>query len=186
MNRILSAAVMIVFAACSQPNTGYKIEGRVTADVKDGQKIYLVPMEHANAGNVDSTFVKEGKFTFEGDTERVAVIRLPMLQRLDAQELLVVTEPGTTQVTYGRNSSAHGTPQNELLQHWKELTITRNRTFSRYMDAQRDSAAQAETGKLKIAADAANQAFEQYTRKVVRSHPGTTVQQFLTRLTGIR
>ena len=47
------------------------------------------------------------------------------LLRLAIQELIVITEPGTTYVIADSTSSAYGTPQNEVLQSWKNnLTKT--------------------------------------------------------------
>ena len=38
------------------------------------------------------------------------------------ENLLVITEPGETYVTIGPVSSSRGTPQNDSLQVWKNLT----------------------------------------------------------------
>jgi hypothetical protein len=50
----------------------------------------------------------------------MAIIRTRPILRLTLQELLIVTEPGITKVVLNSVSSAHGTPQNDALQLWKE------------------------------------------------------------------
>ena len=90
----------------------------------DGEPVYLVPVKNATAGNVDSTYIRQGAFRFEripgGEQEDVWIIRTRPLLRLKLQELLIILEPGRLQVTLDSLSYAHGTPSNDALQQWKE------------------------------------------------------------------
>ena len=49
-------------------------------------------------------------------------IRVDYQVRTGVQDLLVVSEPGDLEVGIDSISSAKGTPQNDSLQRWKELT----------------------------------------------------------------
>ena len=87
----------------------------------DGAQIFLVPADGPQTSQtVDSVYIRDGKFYFEGTKEQMAILRLEMKQRLNYQELLVVTEPGDIYVYYSKNGRTAGTPQNEHLQQWKE------------------------------------------------------------------
>ena len=92
----------------------------------DSALLFLVPMEGPHPRPVDSVFVAaDGKFEFRGNVEQMAVLRLAWRQRYGTQELLVVTEPGVTEVILDSISSSHGTPQNDALQQWKEAREAR-------------------------------------------------------------
>lgn len=100
----------------------FVIEGTLPANRYDSACLYLVPMQGPHPRPVDSVFVNaDGKFRFEGNVEQMAVLRLSMRQRIGVQDLLVCTEPGLTRVVLDSISSCiEGTPQNQILQQWKD------------------------------------------------------------------
>ena len=93
----------------------FVVEGTLPADRYEGAWLYMPKP-------VDSVQVaRDGFFRFTGNVEQVAVLRLDWHVRYGIQELLVVTEPGVTRVRLDSISSCvEGTPQNMLLQQWKE------------------------------------------------------------------
>lgn len=100
----------------------FVIEGTLPAERYEGAWLYMVPMRGPEPKPVDSVAVaRDGSFRFTGNVEQVAVLRLDWHVRYGIQELLVVTEPGVTRVRLDSISSCiEGTPQNMLLQEWKE------------------------------------------------------------------
>lgn len=99
----------------------FLIEGRLPANRYDSAVLYLVPMQGPHPRPVDSVLVNaDGTFSFRGNVEQMAVLRLDYRHRYGIQELLVVTEPGHTNVVLDTVSSAAGTPQNDALQVWKD------------------------------------------------------------------
>lgn len=127
------AAVLVTLTSCSRTessataaseDTDFVIEGTVE-HIDDiifpaGAKIWLVPFFGPHPRPVDSCIVApDGKFRFEGNNELLATIRLSAKVRYGYQDLLVVTEPGTTHATIGAASSASGTPMNDALEDWK-------------------------------------------------------------------
>lgn len=100
----------------------FVVEGTLPADRYEGAWLYMVPMRGPEPKPVDSVQVaRDGFFRFTGNVEQVAVLRLDWHIRYNVQELLVVTEPGVTRVKLDSISSCvEGTPQNMLLQQWKE------------------------------------------------------------------
>ena len=110
-----------LLASCSQ-NNGYVIYGTVSNPDLEGAQVFLVPLENATKETVDSVYIHDQMFEFRGTEERVAEIRIEMYKRYGNENLLVVTEPGETFVTIGEVSSSRGTPQNDSLQVWKNLT----------------------------------------------------------------
>ena len=131
MKKILLFIAAVMLMSCTS-NKGHKftINGSVPSTQFDGKKIYLVPYEGSNKSNVDSTIIKDGQFTFQGDTERICIIKTEILQGLDLQDLLVVTEEGDIMVKMDKNSSCHGTKQNEQLQQWKDAIMRKNHDIS--------------------------------------------------------
>lgn len=123
---IAVAASLLTMAGCKETQKTFGadtfvIEGQLPAETFDSACLYLVPMYGPHPRPVDSVFVeRNGHFRFEGNVEQMAVLRLERFRRIGIQELLVCTEPGVTYVTLDSISSSHGTPQNDLLQQWKE------------------------------------------------------------------
>lgn len=115
----LAGAVLL--ASCSQ-SSEYVIYGTVSNPDLEGAKVFLVPLENAVKENIDSTYIRNQAFEFRGTQERMADIRIERYKRFGNENLLVVTEPGELYVTIGQVSSGRGTPQNDSLQVWKNLT----------------------------------------------------------------
>ena len=89
----------------------------------NGKKVFLVPMDRpATMETVDSVVIENGTFEFTADVNEMKVIRVDYHFRSGVQDLLVVSEPGDLEVVIDSISSAKGTPQNDSLQRWKELT----------------------------------------------------------------
>ena len=179
MKYLLYLCLLLMLVGCGQQQPAYRIEGTVDGNVREGQKVYLVPMENANRGNVDSTYIHEGRFTFEGDTERVSIVRLPIQERQLAQEMLVITEPGVIKVHIGRNSTVAGTPQNEQMQRWKDAMIARGICFRQYMQACQDSLGEVQLSALKSRYDSADASMREVTRTIIDRMKGQTIAKFL-------
>lgn len=133
----------------------YRIHGRVTANDLEGKQIFLVPLGHETAEFVDSVHIHNHEFAFRGKEHWMCEIRLGKYYRDKGQNLLVVTEPGDIYVTIGPDSSGGGTPQNDSLQVWKDLTIARNRVFGSLYDAGR-----------RAEADSVHNAYKERTREL--------------------
>ena len=139
---LLTAALL-----CSCNNSGYHIRGTVTDPSLEGAIVFLVPVTEPvhlpEKDNLDSTFIKNGRFEFKGTKERMVDVRIEKLKRMNVQNLLVVTEPGEISVVLGPRSSSSGTPQNDSLQVWKDITESRGKlglTPQAYMDRTRSMA----------------------------------------------
>lgn len=122
--------VLAAFTSCRRAesstsgDTRFVIEGTVEhiedAVYPAGTQIWLVPFFGPHPRPVDSCLVADdGTFRFEGNNELLATVRLSAQVRCGYQDLLVVTEPGTTHVTISAVSSGGGTPQNDALEDWK-------------------------------------------------------------------
>ena len=116
---LLAGAVLL--ASCSR-NKEYVIYGSVSNPDLEGAKVFLVPLENAAEETIDSVCIRNRMFEFRGIGEKMAEIRIERFKRYGNENLLVVTEPGETYVTIGQVSSGRGTPQNDTLQVWKNLT----------------------------------------------------------------
>ena len=114
-------AGVAMLASCSRSNE-YVIYGTVSNPDLEGAQVFLVPLENPVKETIDSVYIKNQMFEFRGTEEKIADIRIERFKRLGNENLLVITEPGETYVTIGPVSSSRGTPQNDSLQVWKNLT----------------------------------------------------------------
>lgn len=139
---LLTAALL-----CSCNKSGYHISGTVTDPSLEGAIVFLVPVTELvhlpEKDNLDSTFIKNGRFEFKGTKERLVDVRIEKFKRMNVQNLLLVTEPGEISVVLGPRSYSAGTPQNDSLQVWKDLTenrFTLGLTLQTYMERTRSMA----------------------------------------------
>lgn len=121
----ITVSMILSLSSCTRGQ--YRIHGRVTSPELEGIQVFLVPLGHEDAEHVDSVHIHNYEFSFTGDTQWMCDIRLDKRHRDKGQSLLVVTEPGDIYVTIGPDSVGGGTPQNDSLQVWKDLTIRQNR-----------------------------------------------------------
>ncbi|MBR5019298.1 MAG: DUF4369 domain-containing protein [Bacteroidales bacterium] len=138
MKRTLILAALLaagVFASCGRDQ--YRIHGRVTSNELEGVRIFLVPVGHEEPWNVDSLEIHNHEFSFKGRKHWMCAIRLDWHHRDKGQNLLVATEPGDIYVTIGPDSHGGGTPQNDSLQVWKDMTIEKNLRYSEFRGAGR-------------------------------------------------
>ena len=167
---ILYALFFVSFlASCSQSSKECRIHGVMQDKSRDGKTIYLVPMVNATKDNVDSTIIKDGKFEFVTQKNIMAIVRVELKSRYGLQDLLVVTEPGDLNVKIGAESSAEGTPQNDILQEWKQRTEEHTKE---YIQARNSIKSILLTGdstlaeKVKSQADSTNVAYRKYSREL--------------------
>ena len=159
------------------------IKGTVNDPSLEGKRIFLVPVEGPNvAAYVDSFDIKDGKFEFHKDTVMMAKILMDYRYRYDKQVLLVVTEPGILEVHIDSVSSAKGTPQNDLLQNWKDITEVYNsqmRDMSRNLNEARRRGDSLRMKSLKTRMDSINIAYKQTTRKMAKEMDDCVLKDFL-------
>jgi len=146
-------ALTAILSSCGRNQ--YRIHGRVTSGDLEGVQIFLVPVGHEEPENVDSVKIHNYEFTFKGRKEWMCTLRLDKHHRDKGQNLLVVTEPGDIYVTIGPDSRGGGTPMNDSLQVWKDLTIKNNQERNHWANAGR--------GDL---ADSARDAYRDRTRQL--------------------
>lgn len=168
----IMAVVAISFTACrdnAAVATGgvCRIHGTIPEKYNDKQ-IFLVPLTNDTRWNVDSVYIKDGKFEFESDTLMVAKILVDYHYRFGIQPLLVVVEPGDVKVVIDSISSATGTIQNDSLEKWKKLTELHNMevSFLRHSGKQ-------------TAADSVHLAYKQTTRRMADNLKEGPLHDFL-------
>lgn len=156
MKRTLILAVLLAAGVCvSCGRDQYRIHGRVTSNELEGIRIFLVPVGHEEPWNVDSLEIHNHEFSFKGRKHWMCTIRLDRKHRDKGQNLLVATEPGDIYVTIGPDSHGGGTPQNDSLQVWKDLTIQKNQIYGQLYEA-----------GMKAAADSVHQAYKLRTQEM--------------------
>ena len=141
MKKILLCLMAVVaatmFGGCQQNDGKCYIEGTVKGEQYEGKRIFVVPINGPKTAEyVDSMEVTNGKFHFVKDyikdTMQMYQILMDYHYRRGLQPLLIVGEPGHIKVTIDSISSAGGTPQNDSLQAWKEVTEKFNHDYDTY------------------------------------------------------
>ena len=171
------AAVLLALLAVgcrkqtSAADSGSRIHGTISEQY-NGKRIFLVPLYGPKTAEyVDSVEVKDGRFEFTPDTLMMAKILVDYHYRMGIQPLLVVTEPGDVQVVIGAESSATGTPQNDSLEHWKQITEERQALMSQLRSEGR-----------KAAADSIFLDYKLLTRRMASDLEGTVLGDFLAQM----
>lgn len=121
MNKIFPVFIgLLSIASCTRPEP-FRIDGTVPGTTFEGSKIYLVALDGPVSKNVDSSFIRNGKFLFEkkADSMGVKILRVPARFPDVVEDLVVITEPGNLEVVMSSNSHGHGTRLNNILQEWK-------------------------------------------------------------------
>jgi len=169
--------------SCQQQSDGRcRIEGTVNGEQYEGKRIFLVPFSGpATAETVDSMEITDGKFHFEPDSMQMYKILLDYHYRFGLQPLLIVAEPGVVKVTIDSISHAAGTPQNDTLEHWKQVTEQHNhRIFPmRKAIAQLKGSDTIQANNLKHQADSIHLVYKNYTRELAKTMDGTVLGDFL-------
>lgn len=170
------ALAAIVLASCQKKDV-CRIHGTVVGEQYEGKRIFLVPFTGpATAETVDSVEIKNGKFEFTPDSMQMYKILLDYHYRLGTQPLLVIAEPGDIQVVIDTVSSAVGTPQNDSLQVWKELTEKHRRNYS---DLMRPALAKNDTAKIKELDRTVHIPYKNRSRVMAANMEGTILGDFL-------
>lgn len=140
---IFAAFVSALLLSCSKTDVECRIHGVVNNPNLEGKKIFLMALDSSirDSVGVDSTVIEKGKFEFVTKNNMMGLIRLDWHFRVNTQELLVVEEPGDVHVVVDSISSGKGTPNNDALQKWKQMTEIYNKQYRQvnqfYMNAHR-------------------------------------------------
>ena len=169
------ALLLVAVASCDgrqEPSASLcRIHGVAPNPILEGKQIFLVPLTNDTRWNVDSVVIRDGRFAFERDTLMMAKIIIDYHFRQGFQPLLVVVEPGDIHVEIDSISSAHGTPQNDSLQMWKQITEAHNaRQFALRKD-----------GRV-AEADSLHLAYKRYTRQLAANLREGVLHDFLENL----
>jgi len=159
--------MMLTVSCHNASHDGYHIHGYVTDSKLNGAQVFLVPLENAVKGNIDSVVIKDQRFEFEGDTVRMADIRIERQRRIGTQNLLVLTEPGDIYATISQVSSSYGTPQNDSLQMWKE-----------WLEVDRSQGNILRASGQMAAADSVHRAFRLRTVRLTENLPAGPLKEF--------
>ncbi len=172
----------MMFVGC-QKSKDCKIHGTVVGEQYEGKRIFLVPFTGpATAETVDSIEIKDGKFEFTPDSMQMYKILLDYHFRIGTQPLIVIAEPGDIQVTIDTISSAVGTPQNDSLQVWKELTEKHQREYGALMRLANAKVKQNDTieaANVKEQAQKMHIAYKNRSRTMAAHMEGTILGSFL-------
>jgi len=113
-------AFMLLCSCNRNDNLQMRIAGTISTRF-NGQKMYLLPLPHPTPQNVDSTYIKNGQFTFIVPADS-SMYDITISNKANAmtQRLLVIAEKGELRVHIDSISTSCGTKLNDRLQQWKE------------------------------------------------------------------
>lgn len=180
----MAVAAVTMFYSCQQANDGkFHVEGVVNGEQYEGKRIFIVPLYgKKTAEYVDSMEITNGKFHFTKDTMQMYTILMDYHYRMGLQQLLVVGEPGTIQVTIDSVSHAYGTPQNDSLEQWKVRTEMHNLQLAKMRQNIVNLRKQGDSVQAKYIAQRADSfhlVYKNYTRRLAKNLEGQTLGNFL-------
>ena len=186
MNSKLLIIPLLVFllGSCTDHRT-YEIEGTLPDEKYNGEYVFLVPLDGVMPRIIDSLQVSDQSFVFKGKTDsaQVKIIRMRPQLRLDIQELLVVVEPGNIRVRLDTVSSAGGTPQNEILQAWKEVKTEADQTLY-LLRRMHQSVTDGENGaRILEQWEQVQEKFREYSMKCIEENREAAVGRFILDMT---
>ena len=125
-------AIVVMFAAC-QNKSEYTINGDVTDPSYEGQQVNLVKWTDSTMVTVDSTIIKNGKFTIKGEAMSPALRFISLGENENNARTIVMVEPGKINVTFDSlfhvSGSALNDSYNDFNLKQKDLT-TKIRSLS--------------------------------------------------------
>ena len=178
MKRIIYLTVVVACLLSCSERKSFTISGTLPSNKYDGEWIYLVPMIGANHKTVDSVRIEKGKFAFHGNKEKMCVIRVKPILRLELQDLLVVTEEGNISIYMGSPSHGGGTPQNDALQQWKsQIERTRMMSMKAYQATEKCSKSDSTIWKARI--DSTEKALRTFEVSLLKRQRDNTLGRFV-------
>jgi len=168
------------FAACTENES--VIEGRVPDANYENEKVYLVPVKDASSKTVDSTLIREGRFQFKlkpGKQNRIFIVRVKPLLRLNLQDILIFSEPGTVYVSMDKNSSSSGTPLNQTLQQWKEKIHTSDSIYYTLYRKYKEETDEVEKARLQSEIEEIQKDYRSYADSLADRNKDNAVGQFI-------
>jgi len=177
--------ILLMFLVSCQSGNKFSIAGYLADKSYDGETIYLVPLENAVKERVDSTFIKNGTFQFDGFAKlpEMYVIRAKPVLRYNLEELLVVKEPGELTVTIDKKSSVSGTRLNDSLQYWKERKM-RFDFVNAELVKQFQGADEASRSEIQLRADSLHVDAVNFHFNFVKNNKNNIVGQFVQKIMG--
>lgn len=133
-------AVAALLAACNSGNKGYTVTGTVEG-ATDGDTVFLETIEGRQLIKLDSAVIKDGTFTFEGvqDTATNRYISYNPAGK-DGSIIDFFLENGKISIKMSRdNSSATGTPNNDIYQEFRSQVNNLNKQMMDIYDSMSDT-----------------------------------------------
>lgn len=144
--------------------------------------VYFVPYENADSIGIDSVQIKNSSFDYVTEKNIMSIIRVDYHYRYGLQDLLVVTEPGDVNVKIDSVSSAHGTPQNDSLDIWKNVTIMHQRETGLMIKSASRAYRRNDTilaNSIKNQADSIHKRYKRFTRRMGNNLKEGVLHDFL-------
>ena len=125
MKKILLPLITIsILMACKSEPEGFTINGTLTGDIKDSTRVFITKVgETKERINLDTAFIKNGKFKFTGNADSIPEMRYLFVDNFLGYTPLIL-ENGQIELTGHRDSltvaTVRGTPQNEIFKDYLE------------------------------------------------------------------
>lgn len=146
MKKILFySAAALLLASCAG-NSGYKIDGTVDNPDMNGKYVYLFNYPaNEDSTAVDSALVKDGKFSFKGETPeaklQVLVCNGSESDQESLPQVVFVLDNAKLTAVISKTPSVNGTPENDALTKLLNNCEKLQSDFKSFSDAHSDSTA---------------------------------------------
>lgn len=174
----------VVLVGCGEKEGVCHIQGTLPNEKYNGKYIYLIAEDRTirDSVGIDSVMVENQRFEFETTKHMMCIIRMDWHYRFGLQDLLIVAEPGEVQVTIDSVSSGGGTPNNDVLQQWKQLTEVHGKQYGQLISFYQDAHFSGDSVRAKTVkahADSVHTAYKERTRQMAAGLPEGPLKDFL-------
>lgn len=116
--------LVLMLMGCGEKEGECRIHGTLPNEKYDGKYMFLIAEDKniRDSVGIDSVKVEGRQFELTTTKHMMGILRMDYHFRYGLQDLLVVAEPGDVYVTIDSVSSSYGTPNNDVLQQWKNVT----------------------------------------------------------------
>lgn len=138
MKKVLLMAVAAGFLVACNKNSGYTLSGELTG-FTDGTKVYLSKIEEQDLVKIDSTEIKDGKFSFAGEVAEVEYSFIEINEVPQPLQIPFILENGEIKLVADKNdlqnSKVTGTKNNDDLMKFNEVSYQIGKEIEEFQQA---------------------------------------------------
>ncbi|MDD4609255.1 MAG: TlpA disulfide reductase family protein [Bacteroidaceae bacterium] len=174
-------AVSFLFGACNtKPTNSFTVEG-ITGSAMNGDIIYLQKEVNKKLTSIDSTYVKENKFTFKGDASQPDLRFILHKKGTRSGVVAFFTEAGTVKVDLTSDQpTIGGTTSNTAFQLFQDSVSTLRNKMTAYIEMYKNTGSTEEQKEeAKNGFNSLQEEHSNFTTRTIKSNLSNILGAFL-------